>query len=174
MTEVILKTPRLLLLMWDQGDAPLIQQLHSTLATTRFMSGRAPWSIEKCEERLAQWSAEHARYGTTKYKLLSAQDGRFLGRAGISPHGAHSSEFELGYALCEKEWGQGYASEIAAALIAWFFKKALAPRLTAFTHPENIASQRVLTKIGMRPIAPKWIDDMEAPTFEISAQLPSS
>jgi hypothetical protein len=39
---VILKTSRMRFVMWDEGDAALVQQLHSTMATTRYLSGNAP------------------------------------------------------------------------------------------------------------------------------------
>ena len=48
MTEtVILETPRLRLVMWDTDDAGLILHLHSTIGTTRYMSGGAPWTRER-------------------------------------------------------------------------------------------------------------------------------
>lgn len=94
--RVILKTPRLTFVMWDEGDTALVQQLHSTMATTRYLSGNTPWSLEKAEERLRGWFEEQARDGTTKYKLL-VEDGRFVGRAGISKF--RKEQFELGYSL---------------------------------------------------------------------------
>ncbi|MEX2695419.1 GNAT family N-acetyltransferase [Rhizobium mongolense] len=166
---LILETSRLRLVMWDASDAGLVLALHSTIGTTRYMSGGAPWGIDKCEERLASWFKENAQDGTTKYKLLSRDDGRFIGRAGISMHDRDENEFELGYALREEEWGKGYATEVASALAMWFFEKGFATRFIAFTHPENFASQHVLKKIGMRPVAPRLIDGFVAPTFELGA-----
>ncbi|WP_337266772.1 GNAT family N-acetyltransferase [Oryzifoliimicrobium ureilyticus] len=119
MTETILETERLMLVMWDRGDADLIQSLHSSMATTQFMADRAPWSIEKCQLRLAGWFAEHQTFGTTKYKLIERATGRFIGRAGISPD-AVSTDYELGYALCEDAWNKGFATEIARSLVSWF------------------------------------------------------
>ncbi|MBY5460064.1 N-acetyltransferase [Rhizobium leguminosarum] len=166
--RVILKTPRLSLVMWDEGDAALVQQLHSTMATTRYLSGNAPWSLEKAEQRLRGWFEEQARDGTTKYKLL-AEDGSFVGRAGISQF--RSEQFELGYSLREEAWGKGLATEAAGALADWFFERQFAQGFIAFTHPENIASQRVLRKIGMRECSPILIDGVLGPAFELTADI---
>ncbi|NKL66633.1 GNAT family N-acetyltransferase [Rhizobium leguminosarum] len=166
--RVILKTPRLRLVMWDEGDAALVQQLHSTMATTRYLSGNAPWSLEKAEQRLRGWFEEQARDGTTKYKLL-AEDGSFVGRAGISQF--RSEQFELGYSLREEAWGKGLATEAAGALADWFFERQFAQGFIAFTHPENIASQRVLRKIGMRECSPILIDGVVGPAFELTADI---
>lgn len=164
--SVILKTPRLSFVMWDEGDAPLVQQLHSTMATTRYLSGNAPWSLEKAEERLRGWFEEQACDGTTKYKILD-EDGRFIGRAGISKF--RNEQFELGYSLREEVWGKGLATEAASALAHWFFERQVASGFIAFTHPENIASQRVLRKIGMRERAPILIDGVLGTAFELTA-----
>ncbi|PWI54007.1 N-acetyltransferase [Rhizobium phaseoli] len=165
---MILKTPRLRFVMWDEGDAALVQQLHSTMATTRYLPDSAPWSPEKAAERLRGWFEEQARDGTTKYKIV-AEDGRFVGRAGISRFG--SEQFELGYSLIEEVWGKGLATEAASALADWFFERGLASGFIAFTHPENIASQRVLRKIGMRERAPILIDGVLDMAFEMTADM---
>ncbi|MEB3046667.1 GNAT family N-acetyltransferase [Rhizobium mulingense] len=168
--RLILETPRLRFVMWDEGDAALLQQLHSSMATTRYLPGNTPWSLDKAEQRLRDWFAEQARDGTTKYKLLAA-DGSFVGRAGISRFG--SDQFELGYSLREEAWGKGLATEAASALAAWFFARAFASSLIAFTHPENVASQRVLRKIGMRERAPILIDGVLDTAYELTAGMQS-
>ncbi len=167
--DVIFRTPRLVARMWENGDADLIQDLHSTIETTRYMSGAAPWSREKCEERLRSYSAEQARDGTTKYKIVSREDGRFIGRAGISLF--HTGEYEMGYAFYAGEWGKGYASEIAAGLADWFFAEGIAPHFVAFTHPDNLVSQHILKKIGMRERGPIFIEGVKGVEFEMTAAM---
>ncbi|WP_183693577.1 GNAT family N-acetyltransferase [Rhizobium lusitanum] len=167
---IILETPRLVLTMWDKGDAALIRQLHSTIDTTRYLSGAAPWTLEKAEERLKSWFGEQARDGVTKYKMLRRDDGRFIGRAGFSRFQEERGrgEFELGYSLSREVWGNGYATEIAGALADWFFTRGIAKRFIAFTHPENAASQRVLRKIGMQESPSIVIDGLSCPSFGMS------
>lgn len=167
---IILETPRLVLTMWNKGDAEMIRQLHSTIETTRYLSGAAPWTLEKAEERLKSWFSEQARDGTTKYKMLRRDDGRFIGRAGFSRFQEESGrgEFELGYSIRQDSWGNGYATEIAGALAQWFFQRGLAKQFIAFTHPDNAASQRVLRKIGMQNIPPMVIDGISCPSFRMA------
>jgi ribosomal-protein-alanine N-acetyltransferase len=167
---IILETPRLILTMWGKGDAELIRQLHSTIETTRYLSGAAPWTLEKAEDRLKTWFSEQARDGVTKYKMLRRDDGRFIGRAGFSRFQEEQGrgEFELGYSIRQEAWGNGYATEIASALAEWFFKRGIADRFIAFTHPENAASQRVLRKIGMQYRAPIMIEGVSGLSFQMS------
>ncbi|MBB3591142.1 RimJ/RimL family protein N-acetyltransferase [Rhizobium sp. BK529] len=167
--EVIFETPRLVAQMWEDGDADLIHDLHLTIETTRYMSGAASWSREKAEERLRSYLTEQARDGTTKYKMLSREDGRYIGRAGISLF--HTGEYELGYAFYAREWGKGYATEIAAGLADWFFAKGIAQHFVAFTHPDNLVSQHILKKIGMRERGPIFIEGVQGVEFEITAAM---
>ncbi|MBB4569888.1 GNAT family N-acetyltransferase [Rhizobium leucaenae] len=168
--EIILETPRLILTMWGKGDAELIRQLHSTVETTRYLSGAAPWTLEKAEDRLKSWFGEQARDGVTKYKMLRRDDGRFIGRAGFSrfQEERDRGEFELGYSIRKDAWANGYATEIAGSLSDWFFQRGFARRFIAFTHPENTASQRVLRKIGMQYRSPIVIDGVAGLCFEMS------
>ena len=167
--NVIFETPRLVAVMWNHSDVDLIHDLHSTIETTRYMSGAAPWSREKCEERLRTYLAEQVRYGTAKYKIVSREDGRFIGRAGISLY--HTGEYEMGYALYAREWGKGYATEIAGSVADWFFSRDLAPHFIAFTHPDNLASQHVLKKIGMRERGPIFIEGIKGVEFAMTAAM---
>ncbi|MEO8243809.1 MAG: GNAT family N-acetyltransferase [bacterium] len=56
---------------------------------------------------------------------------------------------ELGYRLRRAEWGQGLASEGAAALVNWGFDHAGYDRIVACTMAANQGSRRVMEKIGM-------------------------
>jgi len=55
----------------------------------------------------------------------------------------------LGYRLRRAEWGRGYATERARALIRTGFTEPGVERVVATTHAENFASRRVLEKAGM-------------------------
>lgn len=57
-------------------------------------------------------------------------------------------EVEVAYRLSRRAWGQGVATEAAAALVAHALGPLALPRVVAVTYPENLASQRVLDKLG--------------------------
>jgi RimJ/RimL family protein N-acetyltransferase len=56
----------------------------------------------------------------------------------------------IGYAFNRSYWGQGYATEAARALLAFGFERLNLHRIFATCDPRNVASSRVLEKIGMR------------------------
>ncbi len=54
------------------------------------------------------------------------------------------------YALHPRSQGQGYATEAAAALIQFGFEQLRLVRMIATTSFENVPSQRVMKRVGMR------------------------
>nr|WP_298687070.1 GNAT family N-acetyltransferase [uncultured Dongia sp.] len=74
-------------------------------------------------------------------------DGAFVGWFCLWPE--NDGLAELGYRLCRAAWGQGLASEGAAALIDWGFSSAGYDRIVACTMAVNQGSRRVMEKIGM-------------------------
>ncbi len=55
---------------------------------------------------------------------------------------------DLGFRLAQPYWGQGLATEAAGAWVRAAFDHFHIDRLTPFVHPENVASIRVLEKLG--------------------------
>lgn len=86
------------------------------------------------------------------YGLLHASrrdDGAFVGGCGLFPM-PEADEIEIAYRLPCACWGQGYATEMARAVLAHGFETLRLVRIVGVTFPENVPSQRVLRNIGMR------------------------
>lgn len=149
MNTPILTTGRLRLSPFTEDDFPLLQDLHSDPEVNRYLSpGPAVMDPDEVRRRLANYVGDHRLTGISKWKLETV-GGTFIGRAGFSlerdPEG-----HELGCSLKRSAWGQGYASEIAKALVAWFFDKTPHDHMFAYAIAEHEASQRVMRKAGLR------------------------
>ena len=59
-----------------------------------------------------------------------------------------SDDVELGYIVDPSFWGQGFATEMAAAVAGHAFTVLGLSSLVAFTGEENLASRRVMEKVG--------------------------
>lgn len=59
-----------------------------------------------------------------------------------------NKEIEIGYRLPVHNWGKGYATEIAKALVNYVFHSLSYKEVYGTTHPDNLASQKVLLKAG--------------------------
>lgn len=116
-------------------------------AVVRFIADGKPFTREKTEEFLA-WAEKYEREnGFCRWKIINKSNGEIIGSCGFArPHG--TTEIELGYLLSQKSWSKGFATEIAGATTAYGFAKLGFREIIAITDLENIASQKVLEKIG--------------------------
>lgn len=78
-------------------------------------------------------------------------------RATGTPIGFHvlnniqgESIIQVGYFLVKSAWGRGYATEMAHAVLRHGFVTLALPSIAGMAEHENVASHRVLTKIGLR------------------------
>lgn len=142
-----LSTQRLRLDAWNPEDLPLLFALHSD---PRIQSGYSEeadtWTEPFIKTKLARFIEEQETRGITKWKM-SLHDGTFVGRAGWSPW--EGKELEIGYAISPEHQNRGYAVEAASALLADARRTRRTEQLVGFALIGNIASRRVLERIGM-------------------------
>ena len=60
------------------------------------------------------------------------------------------SLIQVGFVLDQPAWGRGYGTEMALAVLRYAFRDLGLPRVHAMATLDNLASQRILTKIGLR------------------------
>jgi len=56
---------------------------------------------------------------------------------------------EIGWRLSPDEWGKGYATEGARAVVPYGFETLALDEILSFTVPANVRSRRIMTKLGM-------------------------
>jgi [ribosomal protein S5]-alanine N-acetyltransferase len=108
-------------------------------------------SDEETRRFLDKDAAHWEQYGYGLWALRANSDGRFVGRAGLRhTQVGGTDEVELAYALVADAWGQGFATEIAGALVGLGFDQLGLATIVCFTLTTNRASQRVMQKAGFR------------------------
>jgi RimJ/RimL family protein N-acetyltransferase len=145
MSDVILETERLVFRPFTPQDFDLLLELHSDPQVQRYIGGM--FGETGVRLRLDHYLRDQAERGHSKWKAY-LRDGTFVGRAGVS-WDAELGERELGYTFARPFWGQGLASEAAAAILDWMWANTDAPDIAAFAVIENRPSRRVLEKVGM-------------------------
>jgi RimJ/RimL family protein N-acetyltransferase len=162
--DIVLTTHRIALREWREGDDALAAAMQ-TPAVLRWLQDEAmpvrrPGSIV---ERMRAMQEEH---GHCFWVAERQSDEAFLGYCGLKRVDAEGTDltgsFEIGWSLAEQYWGRGYATEAAMAVLERAFAVHEASSVVAFTVAENVASWRVMKRIGMtrRPDL-----DFEDPAF---------
>jgi [ribosomal protein S5]-alanine N-acetyltransferase len=108
---------------------------HRSLADTK---GFVDFVLNQYENgRIAPWGME--------YK----ETGRLVGTIDFVSWQLHHKTAEIGYVISPEYWGKGLTPEASRELIRFGFEKMDLVRIQARCFVENIASQRVMEKVGM-------------------------
>ncbi len=149
--KVDLETPRLRLHEFTRDYFASVHEYAIDEEVYRFQHW-GPNSEAETRNFLDLVIAEQGKSPRTNYELaVSLKSGRHIGGARLGIQSAANKIADLGYTLRRDEWGKGYGTEVARALIEFGFRKLSLHRIWATTDPENTASRRVLEKCGMRP-----------------------
>ncbi|HEY9811249.1 MAG TPA: GNAT family N-acetyltransferase [Halomicronema sp.] len=140
-----LKTQRLIFRKFTPQDLDRLYQLFNDPDVMHYMGGVR--TREVTEQRLAQM-IDHWQHGFSMWVVLRKSDHQMIGRCGLI-YLDNTPEVELGYTFFKEFWGKGYATEAAKATLEYGFNNINLNRIVAITHPQNIASQRVMEKCGM-------------------------
>lgn len=144
-----LTTERLALRRFTSDDFDWLAEFYTDADVVRWLGGvkdRAA-AAELFEERFLTYYDEHPGLGI----WMTVE------RATERPLGFHllnnvrgESMIQIGYGLIQSAWGRGYATEMADAVLRYGFGDLALPTIVAMTNLDNLRSQRVLEKIGLR------------------------
>ena len=99
---------------------------------------------EWLDRRLAQWRDQG--FGVWVFRDA---EGKLVGRCGIHRWQLDGKpEVEIGYVVRSELWSHGYATEMGRAVVDHAFGALGLETLVAFTRPRNVASRRVMAKLG--------------------------
>ena len=90
------------------------------------------------------------RHGYGLFSVILKSNGELVGDCGLEHMEVGGSpEVEIGYDFRSTYWGQGLATEAAAAVRDYAFQELGLDRVISLIRPDNPASMRVAEKIGM-------------------------
>jgi [ribosomal protein S5]-alanine N-acetyltransferase len=146
-----LVTSRLLLRELSESDLGAVHGYAGDPAVTRFMD----WGPNSPADTAA-FLASVLRAATTAPRpaytlaVVVRATGDLAGAVNLEVTSAEHRRGAMGYVLARSHWGNGYATEAAAAILRFGLGEAGLHKIVATCDPENEASAHVLTKIGMQ------------------------
>lgn len=146
------ESKRLMFRFYTKSDMEFLYKMLSDPEMVRYIGDGKIRDFQGAEVFL-EWIHSHyqlnSEYGLKL--LVRKEDLVPVGHAGIVPQLVNGkTEYEVGYWIAKKYWGNGYASEAAKALLARGADELQMNRLISLIQPENSASRKVATKNGMQ------------------------
>lgn len=167
-----LESDRLVLSPIDLSDLSDIHLLHSLPETDRYNTLGIPKDIEETKEIIVPWIAEHDKEVVTKYtfKIESKKEVKFIGLFGLTVNAKKTKRAEIWYKIHKDYWGNGFGTEAVKLVLDFCFEDLGLHRIEAGCAVDNIASIKLLEKIGMTkegrkrkvlPLVTGWSDNFE-------------
>jgi ribosomal-protein-alanine N-acetyltransferase len=142
-----LRTERLVLRPWRDEDLEPFAALNRDPAVMEFFPSLL--SRDDSDAIVERIRAHVTREGFGLWAVEVPGVAPFIGFTGLQ-RPSFMPGVEVGWRIAHAYWGMGYATEAARASIEWGFAQLELAEIIAMVVPDNVRSQRVMEKLGMR------------------------
>lgn len=160
-----LRTERLILRPFAPNDWDAVNAFLSDSEVTRWMHfSRYSEADRRCWFDGCLQNNEDASGDADNWAIVLTPDGgEVIGWFGIGSSSEPSvpGERSFGYALARAHWGHGYMTETLRAVLEYEFSQRGTPRVKGTVETENVASVRVMEKVGMARVQTVHDQDFE-------------
>lgn len=160
---MLLSTPRLHLRPLKSDDSEPFFRLNQDLDALRY-TGDVPFiNLEEARIFLENYD-QYTRHKLGRMSMIRKEDEAWLGWCGLRLD-ENTKEVDLGFRVFREYWNQGYATEAANASIEYGQSLGL-ERIIGRAVIHNIASIRILEKVGMKKVSTMDFHGMPGVVFE--------
>lgn len=149
----MIETDRLTLRRWRPTDAAPMSSINGDPAVMRWIGDGSVRTPDQTRSDIARWETEWQERGFGLFAVDERATGRMIGFVGLSVPTFFPEVLpavEIGWRLSPSSWGKGLATEGARAVVAFAFDDRGLDRLVSVAQVGNEASERIMTKLGMR------------------------
>lgn len=148
--KTIIETERTIMRRFVMDDAQDTFELNSNLEVQKYTGDELVNSLERAKELISKISfKDYDTYGYGRWAVVHKEDQKVIGFAGLK-YLPEMDETDIGYRFLPKYWGKGIATEVSKPIIKYGFEQLKLERIIGIAMEQNIASWKVLEKIGLR------------------------
>jgi RimJ/RimL family protein N-acetyltransferase len=141
-------TERLVLRPFTEQDAGPLYEILAQEDVLRYFPNPGRMPRDRVERFVAHQIRHWEDHGFGWWAVEPRDKSELIGWNGLQ-YLPDTDEIEIGYLLAKGYWGRGLATEGARPGLRFGFETLGLEHIVAVVHPENVASQRVLEKLGM-------------------------
>jgi RimJ/RimL family protein N-acetyltransferase len=149
---MLLETPRLILRTIQDEDLEAFLAYRSDPAVAQYQGWEMPYTREKAEHFIQemQRAGPVAPGSWLQLAIQRKNTAEMIGDCAFQLLAEAPAQAEIAFTLASASQGYGYAVEAVTRLADYLFRELALYRLRASTDVENLASIRLLERIGMR------------------------
>lgn len=141
-----IETNRLHLRLFSPDDLNELSLIFSDQQVLKYLATGKAATREETQSALLSMIRHWQRHGYGRWAVVEKATQKLIGYGGLR---SFEGTPELVYLLARPYWGRGLATEIAHACLEYGFMQHRFERIIALTRPENLASRRVMEKVGL-------------------------
>lgn len=147
-----LASGRLTLRRFRLDDLAALVAYRSIPEVARFQGWDAPYPLAEGEDMIRRMMDQYPDTPGEWFQFAVAlrSSGELIGECGAKTLTTDSRQAEIGYTLAPAHQGLGYATEAARTLLGYLLGARGKHRVIAYCDPRNVASERVMLRLGMR------------------------
>lgn len=143
-----ISTLRFELREFQEGDVGKLHAILQNAEVLRYFPSSNPPTLQQVQKLVGTQQTHWDEHGFGWWALADANSDELIGWCGLN-FLPETDEVELKYLLAEDYWGRGIATEASLLSLKNGLAETEIEEIVGIVHPENIASQRVLEKVGM-------------------------
>ncbi len=152
--EINLETKRLIIREIVNEDLDGMYELDSDPDVHKYLGNKPVRSKREIIESIDFIRGQYTDNGIGRWAIIYKATNEFIGWTGLkyvtNSTNGHINYYDLGYRLIKRYWGQGIATESALPSLKYAFDKLSANEVFAMAECENIGSNKILRKLGLR------------------------
>ena len=169
-----LETERLILREIMETDVKGIFELDSNKEVHKHLGNNPITTYLEAEKNIQFIRNQYKELGIGRFACIDKVSGDFMGWSGLKFNIGKKEELngfqnfiDIGYRLIPRFWNKGYASEAAFACLSFGFKEMNYDTIYGAAETENIGSNKILQKIGLKFINDFTVNGIEAKWYEL-------
>ena len=146
----ILETERLILQLVNIEDAEFILELYNSPNFIKFIGDRNLRTVKAAENYIKEKFLPHVdKYGFGSFVISRKSDRKKIGNVGIYMRDGLNAP-DIGFSFLPEFEGKGFGFEASKKLMEVAFSEFDLKKISAITTKENISSQKLIEKLGLK------------------------
>lgn len=151
--KIHIETERLILRDLTELDLQGIFELDSDPEVHSYLGNKPIKTLKEAKEIIDFIILQYRKNGIGRWAVIEKENGNFIGWSGLKYINDLTNDrtqyYDLGYRFIKKYWGKGFATESAMACLSFGFNRLEQKDIFAIADTGNLASNKILQKIGM-------------------------
>ena len=169
--RIFAETDRFILREILPTDIEGLFELDSDPEVHRYLGNKPVTDREQIISVINYIRQQYKDNGIGRWAIISKNTNEFIGWTGLKfvtdLTNNHQNYYDLGYRILRKYWGQGIATETAIISLDYAFTVLKLEEVFAAASCENIASNKILQKIGLNSMGTFYYEEIECKWYKI-------